>query len=553
MSIPTPFLKGSGPLNAKIVIVTEFATADDLWRGHPLAGTAGDLFGKLLNEAHIIRASCRLTSVLKTRVKGDSTYELFTQNKALAGRLRLHKVLAGTYIADELLAPIEALHAEIAALQPTVIIALGNLAMFALTEVYGSVDTWRGSHLAYVRDERVTVIPTYTPQDVMKRWEVKGFCVRDLQRAQSVARAPELYVPPAYKFQIRPTFVQVQTRLQDFLLQLQRGELWLSVDIETVARNMSCIGLAWNAREALCIPMLTLGGNYWQVEEEVQIQLWLKEILTHRNVRVIGQNFNYDAQYFARFLGYLPRLAFDTMIAQHTLFPGLPKALDFLSSIYCHWHRYWKDELNDYSRLPANLDQYWSYNCKDCVTTFEITRPLQNMLEYYERTEQYELLHQTGQNALVSMLRGMRIDRVARSAIAEELMQTIAEYERLIHTIVGFPLNVNSPQQMAQFFYEQLKLPVQRDRKTGQPTLSAKVLPALIKAEPLVGALLELIERKRSIGVFLKTFCMMPLSEDGRMRCSFNVCGTETFRFSSSTDAFGTGGNLQNIPKGEEE
>ena len=56
----------------------------------------------------------------------------------------------------------------------------------------------------------------------------------------------------------------------------------------------------------------------------------------------------------------------------------------------------------------------------------------------------------------------------------------------------------------------------------------------------------------RSLGVFLSTFCLMPLDTDGRMRCSFNVCGTETMRFSSSENAFGTGGNLQNIPKGEE-
>ncbi|HNA84888.1 MAG TPA: hypothetical protein PLB04_04945, partial [Nitrospira sp.] len=62
----------------------------------------------------------------------------------------------------------------------------------------------------------------------------------------------------------------------------------------------------------------------------------------------------------------------------------------------------------------------------------------------------------------------------------------------------------------------------------------------------------ELIDKKRSLGVFLSTFCLMALDSDGRMRCSFNVCGTETMRFSSSENAFGNGGNLQNIPKGDE-
>jgi DNA polymerase-1 len=34
------------------------------------------------------------------------------------------------------------------------------------------------------------------------------------------------------------------------------------------------------------------------------------------------------------------------------------------------------------------------------------------------------------------------------------------------------------------------------------------------------------------------------------MRCSYNLCGTETFRLASSSNAFGRGTNLQNLPKG---
>jgi DNA polymerase I-like protein with 3'-5' exonuclease and polymerase domains len=36
------------------------------------------------------------------------------------------------------------------------------------------------------------------------------------------------------------------------------------------------------------------------------------------------------------------------------------------------------------------------------------------------------------------------------------------------------------------------------------------------------------------------------------MRCSYNVCGTDTYRFASRQNAFGTGLNLQNIPSGGE-
>src|SRR4029077_12934026 len=48
------------------------------------------------------------------------------------------------------------------------------------------------------------------------------------------------------------------------------------------------------------------------------------------------------------------------------------------------------------------------------------------------------------------------------------------------------------------------------------------------------------------------TFINARLDVDGRLRCSFNPCGTYTFRYSSSKNAFWSGTNLQNIPKGVE-
>lgn len=554
MSLPLPSIRGRGPTNAKIVIVTEAATADDIWKGMPLAGSAGDFFAKLLHEAGILVSECYITSVIKTRVPGDYPRALFSQTKSTAQKAGLTEVLHGTYVAPTLPASIAALQEEIALVHPRVVIALGDLSMFALTAVYGSVDTWRGSHLEALVDEGITVIPTYPPAAIYKQWQVKGFCVRDLQRARDVSLRPELYQYPTYTFTIRPSFEQVRSTLSSLLTEVAGGkELWLSVDIETIARQISCIGLAWNVREALCIPFMTLDGHYWSEEEEIEIAFLLKALLTHPLCLVIGQNFNYDNQYFARYLGYLPNQQFDTMIAQHVLFPGIPKALDFLSSMYCHWHRYWKDEINDYSRLPENMDQYWTYNCKDVCVTYEVAFVLMELLAHVRRRPQYDFMARTAKSALRSMLRGMRIDTATRSLVAGELMQALAEYEILIQDIVGFPLNVGSPKQMQEFFYGELRLPIQIDKKTKRPTLNAKALITLAEKEPILRPLVELIEKKRSIGVFLSTFCLMPLDTDKRMRCSFNVCGTETMRFSSSENAFGTGGNLQNIPKGDKE
>ena len=109
----------------------------------------------------------------------------------------------------------------------------------------------------------------------------------------------------------------------------------LAVDIETRAGHIACVGIAWNERDALCIPLMCVErpAGYWSEQEEAQIAFALYQILTHPNCEVIGQNFSYDAQYFWRHLHFLPRLKRDTMLTQHTLFANL---IRMLRGYYCH-------------------------------------------------------------------------------------------------------------------------------------------------------------------------------------------------------------------------
>ena len=113
----------------------------------------------------------------------------------------------------------------------------------------------------------------------------------------------------------------------------------IAVDIETRFRQITCLGIAWSKSEALCVPFLevkTADKNYWpELDVEVEIVWKLRELLTHPNVRILGQNFSYDQQYIARRMGFIPNYKpsnfHDTMTAHHVMFAGLPKGLDFLS------------------------------------------------------------------------------------------------------------------------------------------------------------------------------------------------------------------------------
>lgn len=542
-----------GPKDAKIAIVVDEPNANDIWAGRVLSGGNGDAFFQMMQQAGMFKSACYFTSLFRYRILGDDFDRYASTVKAKAEKHNLHHVVDGVYCNDQMIRTATALRQEIQDLNPTVVIVLGQHSMWALTGEYGSIHTWRGSHLQCSFLPETTVIPTLDPYTLARQYDLRQYCIRDLLRANCVAKQPHLYREPRYDFTIAPSYSQTMGYLEESLAEVEREELWISCDIETIARYISCIGLGKNAREAICIPFMDLNGHYWSEDQEFSIQLALRELLTHPNIRVIGQNFNYDSQHFAKELGYLPNLAFDTMFGYHALFPGLAKDLSMLSSLFCHWHRYWKDENKDYARLPANMPRYWTYNCKDVVTTYEVSLAVRDMLAYYGKEKQSADLHRFGQAALRSMLRGVRIDTTLRSHVANQLMTAIAEYQALINNIAGEPLNTRSTPQMHKLFYGEFGLPVQFDRKTRRPTLGDDALTALMKIEPILKPFIELIAMHRKLSSFLKNYCMMPLSSDGRMRCTYNVAGPETYRFSSSQDAFGTGGNLQNLSTGTED
>jgi DNA polymerase I-like protein with 3'-5' exonuclease and polymerase domains len=355
--------------------------------------------------------------------------------------------------------------------------------------------------------------------------------------------------------------------LRGLLYDLERARILLSHDVETIARNISVSGLAWSRTEAICIPFMTTqegrGGNhnYWTVDEEAEIVFILNKILTHPNARVVGQNYLYDMQHEAKSHGIRPNVYMDTMLAWHTIFPGEKKSLDFLASIFCDEYCYWKDELKDYNSYPADEEQYWNYNCKDTTYTYEIAEKIEELLDAAEVRPQYEFQMSMYKPVFNAMLRGVRVDKPLRRVLALELYDVACQLETqlLIMSNNFKPPGsksdkywFNSPQQTAAFFYDYLKLPKQINRATKRPSTDDECLSKLAQIEPVVSPICRTISELRSVNIFRKNFLEAPLGNDGRIRCSYNLAGTETFRLASSKDAFGQGANLQTIPKGVE-
>jgi len=199
----------------------------------------------------------------------------------------------------------------------------------------------------------------------------------------------------------------------------------------------------------------------------------------------------------------------------------------------------------------------WAYNCLDCVNTFEITEKEIPMIERSRLEEVHRFQQEMFWPVLQAMQRGVRIDKVRRKKFSDELKWEIEKRQKFFKDILGHDLNPNSSVQMAKLFYTDLaQAPIMSRPTKASPahlTCNDEALAKIALREPLLRPIVRNIQEYRTLGVFRSTFVEAELDVDGRMRCGYNICGTESYRLNSAKNAFGSGTNLQNVPMGGEE
>lgn len=545
---------GEGRPNSPIMLVGEVWGKTEEERNAPFAGASGIELNQMLHDAGILRSDCYATNVVNARPPGGRIEAWIPEFKTAITSDMVQ--LRGRFVKPIVKAGYEVLRREIELVKPRLIFALGNTALWALTGAQG-ITKWRGSLLNLDGVSSGTrVIPTYNPAMVLRQSEWRTICVRDFRRG-----ARELVDPvprPPWRFQVRPGFASACNALSALIARMDAGEeLWIDFDLETRAGHIACAGVSWSRLDAICIPFMCVEDRegYWSLEEEAQLVRLLRLVLTHPRVKVRGQNLLYDCQYTYKHWHFIPRVAQDTMISHHTLWAGLPKALDFQASMYCDYYVYWKDDGKTW-HAKMSEDQLWVYNGMDCVYTRECGEAELGAIEKFGLQEVEKFQQGMFPRVLKLMNRGVRVNLKARRELAMELEVEIQKRHEYFVRLLGHPLNTESPKQMKGLFYGDLRLPIvwkKNDQGRLVETLEDSALELLKQKEPLVRGLIRAIQEKRSLGKFKSTFVEMRLDDDNRMRCSYNIAGQEGYRLSSQKNVWGNGGNLQTIPKGGEE
>ncbi len=138
---------------------------------------------------------------------------------------------------------------------------------------------------------------------------------------------------------------------------------------------------------------------------------------------------------------------------------------------------------------------------------------------------------------------GIKLEPSVLGVIGQRLEQEIAQLEQSVYQKAGTRFNLNSPKQLGEVLFDQLKLlDKPKKTKTGQYMTGEDVLTELADAHPVVADLLAYREASKLKSTYVDALPGAVARGSGRVHTTFLQASTATGRLASNNP------NLQNIP-----
>ena len=192
------------------------------------------------------------------------------------------------------------------------------------------------------------------------------------------------------------------------------------------------------------------------------------------------------------------------------------------------------------------------YNGFDCCLTLAVDDARRNLRQ--NDTLIYDFERGMQGPAFEMSQRGFRVDINEREKAIIFADDRKSHVERILFAIIGaiYPDYTNklpnSRTQLQHLFYDIMKLdPIEKyeDGQLKRP-MNRETLEKLETRDRFASPLINGILRHRDLSKALQVL-ETEIDSDWRWRCSYNIGGTSTGRWSSSKNSFGTGNNFQNI------
>ena len=528
-----------GPPDAKIMLVGEAPGKAEDESGKPFQGLAGQTLNNLLGQAGIARYQCLVTNVARERPPANKISFFFEDKKCTIPKAKL-------------IGWISELKQEIELYKPNIIIALGSIALWALTGEK-KISDFRGYILPCTLVPGRKVLATYHPQAVNYEWKLYFQTVLDLRKALRHSESPAI---PESKQLLYPN-VSARQFIEYMEMLIEHPEYdKLSVDVETIqpGSHIEELGLSHDPNFGMSI--FILKGRAPALPEKDELMLWQTFARLIEKKKIVMQNGAYDTGVLWHNNHILVEdIWMDTLIAAHICWPELPRDLGFLGSI-CLDVKPWKGS-----------SKTQEYNPADAANTLGIAEVLLEEIKRQGSLEQFAFEMSLIPVSLMLQLQGIKVDREKQKELTEKWIAERAKLKALLDEQIGREINFNSSKQMCQLLYVELGLPVQykRRKSVDEPrtmTVDASALRALSRLVP-DNPIFNLIIAYKKADLLVRQFLDIELSPEGKVHTSYNITGASSDdeedtkktkrsfgRWSSSASIilpYGSG-NLQNIP-----
>lgn len=291
----------------------------------------------MLHAAGILRADCSVSNVFDIRPKNNDLkhFCIGAREQALANKSYPPEVIwpsAGDklYFDPAIYVPqLSRLKEELEFVKPNVVVALGNIALWATASIT-SISKRRGTSLYGTLITGLKIFPTYHPSAVLREWKYRTIVIADLIKAKRESAYPEIR-RPSRTLWLEPTVADLAL-FDQYIQQSSK----LSIDVETKNGQIYQIAFAPSESLAICIDLFDpwTFKSYYSFSDELIVWSWIRRWCEDPRTEKIGQNFLYDIQYLLS-SGIRPRnFRHDTMLKNHSIYTELPKDLGFLGSIY---------------------------------------------------------------------------------------------------------------------------------------------------------------------------------------------------------------------------
>lgn len=508
-----------GPL--RLALIGEAPGADEHLVGQPFVGVSGRLLKALLAKSNIDPKSCFYGNVCQVRPPANDISRF-------------------SWIDDEIQTGLSTLQADLADFSPNLCVLLGNTPLKAALPGKAKITSYRGSlFVSSVEGPFLgrKCLPAYHPAACLRQRDWIPVLQLDLSKAGREATSPDLRLPErTLRVDLFPS--DIVDRLDAIVDQP------ISIDIEGGLDTMTCCSVALSPTDVFIVPFCHVNGkSYWPTAaDETRIWRAFARVLTDRRVPKILQNSLYDN--FVLSYSYrcpIINVADDTMLKHWELYSELPKGLGFQASIYTD-EPYYKEE-----RTIPDTSTHFTYCCKDSAVTYEINDRLSAALGNSTGTGHYRFNISLLPALLYMELRGIRYDMPGAVRRRRRIGLERDYYQCILDLYAGREMNTKSP-KFKDYLYDELGLPEVTNRQTGSRTANYEALLKLAKKTnhpvPKIGLLLSGLRTRHQ---------MLGISDDsdGRIRCGYNLVGTETGRLTCYTSPTGSGYNLQTIPEGD--